>query len=290
MNVSMVNNSLVAALRAAQRLKLTGCTRLTLFLASHLKSLQAVPLHLPDGTLYADLRVLTTHGLLAVGCISSGEDVVMKRMLREGDVALDVGAHIGVYTLLLARLVGDRGNVYAFEPNPEVLMALRRTLSALPNTTLCEYGLSDRKQHAVLVVPEDKSMASLADWTDGLGGLTHKVECDLRRLDDLVDARQLPLPDFIKCDVEGAEPFVFRGGCKTLNRVDAPIIMFEANAQSSRAFGNHERSAVEFLGSLELAKYKFHRILPNGDLVVLSGRLGHANLLAVPESRRQRLQ
>lgn len=290
MKVSMVNNSLIAALGVAQRLKLMGCTRLTLFLANHLKSLQAVPLQMPDGTLYADLRVLTTHGLLAVGSVSTGEDIVMKRVLMAGDVALDVGAHIGVYTLLLARLVGERGRVYAFEPNPEVLIGLRRTLGALHNTTLCEYGLSDRERHAVLVVPEDKSMASLADWTNGLGGVTHKVECDLRRLDDLVSRGQLPPPDFIKCDVEGAEPYVFQGGREMLNRVDAPIIVFEANAQSSRAFGNHERRAIEFLGSLRNASYEFYRILRNGDLAGVSGPLGHANLLAVPQSRRERLQ
>jgi FkbM family methyltransferase len=58
--------------------------------------------------------------------------------------------------------------------------------------------------------------------------------CEERRLDDLTTANCIPRPDFIKCDVEGAELKVFQGASKTLDCVDAPIILFEANVHTAR--------------------------------------------------------
>jgi protein-L-isoaspartate O-methyltransferase len=58
-------------------------------------------------------------GMLAKGmAYEPFETQWIEYFVRPGDVVLDVGAHIGYYTLLLSRLVGDQGRVYAFEPDP----------------------------------------------------------------------------------------------------------------------------------------------------------------------------
>src|SRR4029077_12514759 len=111
--------------------------------------------------------------------------------------------------------------------------ALAVTMASLSNGTLHLMALGDRSGRMPLFVPEDESMASLADWTDGRVGSVDVTSCEMRPLDDLVSSGEVPRPDFIKCDVEGAEPRVFAGARATLDQVMAPIIMYEANTLSA---------------------------------------------------------
>lgn len=222
---------LAKVLRAYQRTDLRGKTRLTFLLARKLKSLQAVPVIIADrAPLYVDLRRGSAHDLLKGSPwkrapYEAHEQDVMSRVVMPGDVAFDIGANIGLHTVLLSQLVGGHGKVCAFEPNAEMLPTLRRTVEGLGNATLFAYALADKTAESDLFVPEDASMASLADWTDGrLPDKARKLTCEQRRLDDLIVSGVVPQPDFIKCDVEGAELMVFRGAREALNRVDAPIV------------------------------------------------------------------
>lgn len=273
--------------RAVLRSGVRGRTRLTRFLAGRLKSLQSVPITVAgENVLYADLRLASSHGLLLGREERSGEEEVMRAVVRAGDTVFDVGAHIGLHTVLLSELAGPRGRVCAFEPNADVLPALRLTVKRLPNVALHAFALSDVTEDAVLIVPEDPSMASLVDWTEGLHGATHAVPCALRRMDDLVGEGTLARPDFVKCDVEGAELRVFEGGRETLNRADAPVILFEANVNSARGFGLGTATALEFLRDLPLPRYEFFKVSEGGATApIRTVDDGHANVLAVPRER-----
>jgi FkbM family methyltransferase len=74
------------------------------------------------------------------------------RALAPGDVCLDIGAHIGYYTLLAARLVGPRGHVYAFEPSPDSYGRLRANveLNGLRNVTTAQLAVGEEERRAVL--------------------------------------------------------------------------------------------------------------------------------------------
>jgi FkbM family methyltransferase len=63
--------------------------------------------------------------------------------------------------------VGSKGKVLAFEPNPQLLPLLRATASGLGNVELIEAALADKTGEATIYVPQDASMASLRDWTNG---------------------------------------------------------------------------------------------------------------------------
>ena len=223
------------------------------------------------------------------------EQLLMRRVVRPGDVALDVGANLGLHTVLLAQLVGPAGHVVAFEPNPELVPALELTVKGLRNTTLQPFALSDRNTDATLFVPDDSSMASLADWTSAgdLGEWRERqrmrqprtMTCPRRRLDDLVAGGVVAAPDFIKCDVEGAELMVFEGGRRTLDREDAPLILFESREDTAGGFGLKAADAAEFLLGLPRPRYRFAEMRGGGLEEVSPGCFTRQNILAVPRGR-----
>jgi len=271
---------------------------MTYLLARTFKSLGRVPIDLPGWTpVYIDMRMGNSHSVLMNAPYSGlwrelDEVSVMRRFVREGDVVFDIGANIGLHSILLSHLVGPRGLLHTFEPNTELLPALSRTIAHLGNATLHTVALSDNEKESRLFVPVDDSMASLKDWTAGTDyredGQPRVVVCQQQRMDDLVTRGILPKPDFIKCDVEGAELLVFKGGHDTLNRTDAPIILFEINKEASDSFGYGVSGAKDFLASLASPRYQFVTIQTGGELAHLQEMAPFMNLLAIPQAKIQR--
>jgi FkbM family methyltransferase len=147
---------------------------------------------------------------------------VAEELLRPGDVVLDIGARFGSYTSLLARVVGPAGVVHAFEPNRQHSRALRAIARASGNVRVHPFALSDEAGSAALHIPLLGRRAA-----DGLAtlarpaGVHRTVQIERRRLDDLPFERM----DFVKCDVEGHELAVVRGGETTLRRLRPPILV-----------------------------------------------------------------
>ena len=141
-------------------------------------------------------------------------------------------------------------------------------------------------------------MASLADWTsDRPAGLlsrmfgfgqTHSLTCQQVTMDDLLRKERIPEPDFIKCDVEGAELMVFQGARDTLDRIDAPIILFEVGAEAARGFGLKATEAADFLSTLDKPGYRFLELLDGEEVrnVMPEHFKSHnQNIVAVPKSK-----
>src|SRR5262249_46032464 len=120
---------------------------------------------------------------------------------------VDVGANLGLYTLLLARLTGPAGQVHAFEPEPTLFRALARNCrrNAAANVTAVNYALGAGSGR----IPFYRSLFNSRD--NRLGGLGWKgrgVEVEMARLDDVLPD---PRVDFVKMDVQGYEMQVLRG-------------------------------------------------------------------------------
>jgi FkbM family methyltransferase len=270
--------------------KLRGGTRLMRILANRFPSLQSYKAKVCGGSLYVDLRNNGTHSFLTEETSLREEHEVMKRVVRVGDVAYDIGANAGVFTVWLSSLVGKRGRVFSFEPNPAHHRSLEQTIELLANTELIRIGLSDVDGSFEFFVPEDDTMASLRDWTIGEGGQVSKTTCRVGTIDGLVAAEAIPKADFIKCDIEGGELDCFKGGQSALNAEDAPIILFEANINSSKGYGNEISSGMDFLASLGAPRYAFFLVADDAILEPISlVTFRHGNILAVPFSRMNRL-
>jgi FkbM family methyltransferase len=177
---------------------------------------------------------------------------VAEELVGTGHIALDIGARFGTYTSLLARNVGRTGLVHAFEPNPQHSNALRTISHSAGNVRVHLIALSDDVGQAALHIPMVGDRAS-----DGLATLTqpavaHRtVPIERCRLDDFSFERI----DFIKCDVEGHELAVLRGGEATLRRLLPPLLV----EIERRHAGAHVRVTLEYLKDLGYTGYAIHR-------------------------------
>jgi FkbM family methyltransferase len=155
---------------------------------------------------------------------------LLDRLVQRGDVVVDVGAHRGVYTDRMARLVGPGGRVYAFEPNPDSWRILTAVKGDAGHVTMRAIGISDHMGTATLYRPRPKgirvdAMSSLAAPRDTPEVSYDPVVVHLDRLDAVLEheARRIAL---IKIDVEGHELAVLRGGEAVLRR-SMPTIVIE---------------------------------------------------------------
>jgi FkbM family methyltransferase len=159
---------------------------------------------------------------------------VLQEFLRPGMTLYDIGANIGFFSLLAARLAGESGKVISFEADPEIAARLREHVARneFPNIFVQEMAVWSESR------PVPFARADAATSPDlGLGHVdlsaAHSgiVEVPGVSLDDFV--RGAPAPDFIKCDAEGAEVEIFRGARKLLAE-KRPIILCEMHSEENR--------------------------------------------------------
>lgn len=207
-----------------------------------------------------------TDNYVSRGCMSDNyepnETAFLKSRVKEGDEVLDIGANIGWFTLLACKLTGPKGKVHSFEPRPDTSRMLQRTISMNnleDRVTLWQAALSDETGELHL------------NWgqnTDNPGGSfvsrdTHEssgyeqATVMARRLDDLLPEAA---PDFIKIDVEGAEPMVINGAINAIRR-KKPAILSELHPQQLiRVSG---RTAADYITQMEAEGYSCF-LLDNG--------------------------
>jgi len=151
--------------------------------------------------------------------------------LSEGRVFLDVGAHIGYFSLKAAARVGKTGRVLAFEPNPETLRLLRDNVDAshARNVVVEPIACTDREQTLTLFAApiENTGASSLAraNADVAIGETPRAFTVRGRPIDDVVRELNLTRVDVVKIDVEGAEGYVLRGAVDTLKRFHPKVIM-----------------------------------------------------------------
>jgi FkbM family methyltransferase len=155
----------------------------------------------------------------------------LAQLVKPGSCCLDVGAHLGYFTILMARRAGPEGLVVGFEPFPRNLEALRENiqLNRLTNVRLEPVALGEREGE-VSLIHEGNGMfsATASEEAYAVQGSRAQVRVAMRCLDDCV-AELGRTPHVIKADVEGAELAVLRGGRATLRKA-RPALVIEIHA------------------------------------------------------------
>lgn len=146
-----------------------------------------------------------------LGTYELAEQRYVERVVKSGMIAWDLGANSGVYTLLLSRLVGPAGSVYAFEPLPANCADLLHhvSLNHCDNVTVVIAAAAEHDGLKGFQAAYSRSMGALKDELAGM--LVPTLS-----LDGLLQRHRLAVPDFVKMDVEGAEAEVLKGATKLL--------------------------------------------------------------------------
>lgn len=148
----------------------------------------------------------------------------MVAAVHAGMVCFDIGANVGFYSLLLSTTTGPRGLVIAFEPAPRNCDYLRRHLAinACTNVVVQDLAVTDFDGTACFEPTHSSSEGHLA----AAGSLV--VRC--ARIDSLVETGQIPAPDILKIDVEGAEKAVLDGASQVITR-NKPVIFLATHGE-----------------------------------------------------------
>ena len=161
---------------------------------------------------------------------------VVRSLLRPGDVVADVGANIGYFTLLAARLAGDGGHVYAIEPSPGTYASLVDNLrrNDLRNVTPVRAAAGAEAGEATLrdvVEGTNRGASSLRSDPERGWGVRKAVEVvvPLRTLADIVPLEAWPRLRLVKIDVEGFEADVLRGLVPVLEGGHRPSLLVEVH-------------------------------------------------------------
>jgi FkbM family methyltransferase len=152
-----------------------------------------------------------------LGSYELAKQLLFAKTVKPGDIVFDIGANVGFYTLLSSVLVGDSGKVVSFEPSPRNFGLLKRhvEINASHNVTLHQAAVADAPGEAMFSDSQD-AMAKLSNEGQ------YKVK--IVSLDDLYAAGELPRPNLLKIDVEGAEARVLNGARTLITSGPLPTI------------------------------------------------------------------
>lgn len=194
----------------------------------------------------------------------------LRQVVRRGDVCVDIGAALGIYTAVLSRLVGEAGEVHSIEPltfaHPALSAILRPRRG--PNIRRHALALGAEPDRGTMRVPFRRTGAVTGRSflaTDGsdLGAnrefARHRdVPITTETLDTFRSSRGLDRVDFVKADVEGAELAVLRGGTGTLERW-RPALLLEIEDRHTARYGYRPHELVAWLADLGYRMLEWRR-------------------------------
>jgi FkbM family methyltransferase len=220
---------------------------------------------------------------LSSGGFEVSECRLVSRLLGSGMTVVDVGAHHGLYSLLLSKRVGPRGRVFAFEPSPRERARLEKHLRAnrCRNVSVHPFALGSKSGSGDLFLVDGAEDYCNSLRPPAVSAATGKIRIEVTSLDEFLEHADVHHVDFLKLDVEGAELDVLKGARRTLGVNPKPILLVEVFDLRTQAWGYKANEIVRFLYR---AGYEWLRISGDETLEPVSPDLDvyDANLLAVP--------
>src|ERR687889_64182 len=170
-----------------------------------------------------DFKIMTIHE----------DDIIEHFTPKQGDIVVDIGAHIGLYTIISSKRVGANGKVVAIEANPSNFEMLNRNikLNKLANVIPLNYAAYSKETKIKLYLPSGESGFTkyntiMSDWVNTKDKF---VEVNANTLDYLLQSNQIKEEEvnWIKIDVEGAEFEVLKGAHNVLSKSKDIVLLME---------------------------------------------------------------
>ena len=186
--------------------------------------------------------------LLSINKIyEKNETNFVKDSVNKGDIVIDIGANIGYYTLMFAKLVGDTGKIYSFEPDPRNFLILEKNIqiNGYNNVILEKKSVSSKLGKSILYVNENSAGSSMHKPNN----VVNQIDVDLITLDNYFEVNSIT-PDFIKIDIEGYELNALKGMKSILQSSDKTKIMIEYNPLTKKELNSDPMNSLAFLSEL----------------------------------------
>jgi FkbM family methyltransferase len=240
--------------------------------------------HRGDAIYLAPLDLDLTPSIIRNGEWEPNVERTIASLLSPGDIAIDVGANVGYHTLVMAATVGSRGQVHAFEANPDLMHLLRATIAVngLHWVTFYESAALDKNGTVTLATaPEHYGSGHVINdrpSPDRDVAYTVRVNVPAATLDGVL-ADRVRSVDLIRMDIEGSEPLALRGAETLIRRSPKIKILIEwsVNMMSDHA------DVRGFIAWLIALGFKFWLIEPGGAVTKVTDsallQLPHRDLL-----------
>jgi FkbM family methyltransferase len=233
--------------------------------------------------LYRDSRLSS---LIRYGDFERAERTFARRFLKPDDVFVDVGANIGLYSVLAAGLVGKQGRVIAFEPSRRTYLRLLENIhrNRFRSVDCVNAALSDASGTTRLYAggPEMDAWNSLTHSTDGhvleaeeISTMTWDEYSAQHAMDDRVT--------LMKIDVEGWETAVLKGARRALGDQKAPVLQVEFCEENARAAGSSCSELERAILELGYELYEYRAAENSMSIVSRDNRNDDCNLYAVKD-------
>ena len=171
---------------------------------------------------------------------------------KAGMVAFDLGANVGYTSLMLARQVGVKGMVFAFEPLPANQERLNANLALNPHlpVSLVPMAVADKSGTRTFQVHSSDDMGKLQGSVGRQTDYSNSIQVETIALDDFVSKQGQPLPDLVKIDIEGGETLALAGMERVLKK-KRPLLLIELHGPEA---------ALGVWNLLQRANYHWHRL------------------------------
>jgi FkbM family methyltransferase len=163
-----------------------------------------------------------------------------RKHLNPGDVVVDVGANIGIFSIKASKEVGGRGMVLAIEPDRKNLNRLNRNiaLNAANNIRVFSCAAGSAEDMKTLLIKQKGSNSSFFETSEPV---SERLNVSVRTIDGIIDEAGLRRCNFLKIDTEGSELEVLKGGMHILTNLRPRVAM------ETHPFGAQTEQVVEFL-------------------------------------------
>ncbi len=176
-----------------------------------------------------------TASLMKTGVYDLDLSLAILRSIKPGMTVMNVGANVGLYSLLAARKAGKRGKVYAFEPDPRSFALLMQNAKQYPGIIEpIPFAVSDREGELDLWLDAQEPGDSSFARGNVEESSTHRVR--VRSLDHFCSEKKI-IPQAIIMDIQGAEPLAFEGMRHILQSPQLSAILFECSPKYSENMG-----------------------------------------------------
>ncbi|MFM6994753.1 MAG: FkbM family methyltransferase [Sediminibacterium sp.] len=194
-----------------------------------------------------------------------------QRIIKPGMIVVDAGANIGLYTLIAANLVGNKGKVFSFEPSKETFERLNNNLrlNNFCNVTAVNIGLGENPNEK-LILRQDVGYGDAERYLYSMNE-THSIKLEnvnelfiqeeivIDTLDNYLNKLIVKKIDFLKIDTEGFEYYILKGSEQVLKNSPEVVLLMECTALGTARAHTSQKKVFDFLKELDFKLFYWNK-------------------------------